>query len=220
MIPQIVDVSGPVAVIGGAKVDREVLKILQTLTDSFVAADGGANVLQGAGVQPIRVFGDLDSISDEARQEFAPHLVHIAEQDTTDLEKVVARVRAPVLVGAGFLGGRLDHTFAALNVLVRHPQVPLVLVDVVDCCFACPSEGLSLALPIGTPIAILPMGEAVVTTRGLAWDMDQAALRPAGMVSSSNRTAAAEVSIAVDGPAIITLPFAHLPDAIAAVRAG
>ncbi len=220
MIAPIVSSDGPVALVGGAHVAPEILNILQTLTNVFVAADGGANILHAAGLHPSKVIGDFDSLSDAARQDFAPQLVHIAEQDTTDLEKVVQRVCAPVLIGAGFLGGRLDHTLAALNVMVRRSEAPLILVDEVDCCLRCPDGGARFQLPEGTPLSVLPMGDAIATSRGLQWDMDELQLRPAGVVSSSNKTALPDVTIQVAGPAIITLPSHHLADAIAAVRAG
>ncbi|MEL6570690.1 MAG: thiamine diphosphokinase [Pseudomonadota bacterium] len=219
MMTPIVDVTQPVALVGGAEVAPKVLNILQTLTDVVIAADGGADHLVAFGPNPSKVIGDLDSISEAARQKFASQLVHVRDQDSTDLEKVLQRVKAPVLIGAGFLGGRLDHTFAALSAVVRYPAQPLVLIDEVDCCFRCPDAGVVFALPIGTALSVLPMDSIQATTEGLQWDMKGLALKPAGAVSSSNRTAAAEVHIAVTGPAIITLPLAQLPHAIDAVRA-
>lgn len=209
-----------IALVGGAEIAPEVLNILQTLTDTFVAADGGANTMDAAGLYPTKVIGDFDSLSDASRQKFAPQLLHIAEQDSTDLEKVITRVAAPVIVAAGFLGGRLDHTLAALNVLVRFPEVPLILLDHVDCCFCCRAGGMTLQVPPDIPLSVLPMDQIVATTQGLVWDMDRMPLHPAGMVSSSNRSAAEVVSINVTGPAIVTLPADHLSAAIAAVRAG
>lgn len=216
----IVDVTQPVALVGGAQFAPEVFNILRTLTDIFVAADGGADHLRALKVHPTKVIGDLDSLSDQARQEFASQLVRVVEQDTTDLEKVVSRVAAPVLLGAGFIGGRLDHTLASLNVMARYAAKPLVFFSATDCCFRCPDAGVVLELPVGTLLSVLPMDDLRATSQGLQWDMDGLALHPAGVVSSSNRTAAPQVSISVTGPAIITLPLAQWAHAIDAVRAG
>ena len=210
----------PVALVGGAEFDPEILNILQRLTDVFIAADGGADHLVRAGITPRQVIGDMDSISARARQDFAHLLVPLDAEDTTDLEKVLARVEAPVILGAGFLGGRLDHTMAALNVLARFSDKPLILLSETDCCLRCPDAGLALSLPVGTAFAVLPMDAVTATSSGLHWDMDAMALHPAGFVSSSNRTAAPEVRLHVTGPAIVTLPVAQLSAAIAAVRAG
>lgn len=220
MTAPIVSSADPIALIGGAQVAPEILNILQTLTEVFVAADGGANTLHAAGVHPSKVIGDFDSISDAVRQDFAPVLLHVAEQDSTDLEKVISRVAAPVLIGAGFLGGRLDHTMAALSVMARYAAVRLILIDETDCCFRCPPGGATVSVPVETPLSVLPMDAIEATTRGLKWDMDGMALHPAGRVSSSNRAAAETVTIQATGPAIITLPVQQLPAAIAAVRAG
>lgn len=216
----IVDATKPVALVGGAEVAPKTIKILQTLTDIFVAADGGAEHLRAYQTSPEAIIGDLDSISPATRQAFAPQLVRIAEEDTTDLEKVVSRVAAPVLVGAGFLGGRLDHSFAALNVLARFADKPLILLSEQDCCFRCPDAGLQIRLPVGTPFAVLPMDDLHATSRGLQWEMDNLALHPSGFVSSSNRTVAADVKVTVTGPALVTLPVAQLAAVIAAVRVG
>jgi thiamine pyrophosphokinase len=218
MTQMIVDATYPIAVVGGAQLGPQHLNILQTLTQIFVAADSGADHLRVAGIIPKAVIGDFDSLSSQSRKAFAPQLVHITEQDTTDLEKTLARVSAPVLVGAGFLGGRLDHSFASLNALARYADVPLILLSDDECCFRGPNNPWVITLPIGTDFAILPMSDVVATTDGLTWDMDQMALSPVGRVSSSNTTAVTTVRIHLDGAAIVTLPLAHLAAAIDVVR--
>lgn len=216
----IVNEIGPIALVGGAQLASEHLNILQTLTDIFVAADSGADHLYEKGISPQLVVGDFDSISAKARQSFAPQLAHNPDQDTTDLEKALSRCRAPVIIGAGFLGGRIDHSFASFCVLAKNAAIPLILLSDGECCFRCPDAGAQLDLPVGTPCAVLPMADIKATTRGLRWDMDEMPLKPAGFVSSSNETKAGQVAISVTGPAIITVPLAHLPAAIDVVRAG
>lgn len=220
MNDRIVDVTVPIALVGGSDLAPELLNILQSITEFFVAVDGGVDHLRDFGLRPAAIFGDLDSISDDSRIEFAPQLIHITEEDTTDLEKAIARIAAPVIVGAGFLGGRLDHSFAALSVLARFADSPLILVSPTNCCFRCPDAGVTLDLPLGTLIAVLPMDSIRCTSDGLRWDMADTALHPAGFVSSSNQTEKPTVHIKVTGPAIITLPVAQLATAIAAVRVG
>ena len=75
------------------------------------------------------VIGDLDSLRDIAALERAGVPVHrLEEQETTDLEKCLYSVEAPLFVGLGFLGGRIDHHLAAMNALVKFARVPVVLV--------------------------------------------------------------------------------------------
>ncbi|MEO9863673.1 MAG: thiamine diphosphokinase [Yoonia sp.] len=219
MTELIVDAAEPIALIGGADLGPEHLNILQTLTQTFVAADSGADHLRRAGIIPKAVIGDFDSLSAAARTEFAPQLHHLLEQDTTDLEKALSCVSAPVLIGAGFLGGRLDHSFASFNALARSSRKRLILLSDTECCFLSPSTQWDIELPEGTPFAILPMTDVRATTNGLVWDMDDMALSPVGRVSSSNKTKAPIVTVRVTGAAIVTLPIGMLQAATAVVRA-
>lgn len=216
----IVDCPDILGLVGGAQIAGEHVNILKMHAKIFVAADSGADHLLGYGITPSAVIGDFDSVSPAARETYAPYLVHVAEQDSTDLEKALHRITAPVILGAGFLGGRLDHSFASLSVLARYRDVPLILLSAENCCFRAPEGPWDIALPVGTDFAVLPMSETVVRSEGLQWDMDQIRLSPVGMVSSSNKTAASVVRLEIQGDALITLPLDHLPAAIGVVRAG
>ncbi|MFT4915989.1 MAG: thiamine pyrophosphokinase [Yoonia sp.] len=81
-----------------------------------------------------------------------------------------------------------------------------------------PNETWSIDLPVGTPFAVLPMVDTIVTTRGLEWDMDEMRLSPVGRVSSSNRTELNHVSLQIKGVAIVTLPLSQLAAALNVVR--
>ena len=78
----IVDDPKAIAIVGGAQLAPEHLNILQTLTETFVAADSGADHLLAARITPKAVIGDFDSLSVQSRLEFGPYLTHITEQDT------------------------------------------------------------------------------------------------------------------------------------------
>ena len=90
------------------------------------------------------------------------------EQDSTDLEKCLYSVEAPLFIGLGFLGGRIDHHLAAMSALVKFPGKPVVLIGGEDLCFLCPRE-LELELPAGTRVSLYPMGPARgLVSRGCA----------------------------------------------------
>ena len=214
----IVHVSEPVTLAGGADFSVDHLNISLRSAPHLVCADGGANAVLASGHTPVAVIGDLDSLSPEARAAFADRLHAIDDPDTTDFEKVVDRTDAPLLLALGFLGGRLDHTPATLNAMARRPRRPLVLLGPEDVVFLAAPD-TRLALPTGTPIALLPLGEAQLTTTGLRWNLTEARLAPDGKISSSNETAEPEVRIICDGPVAITLPPEHLGVATAAVLA-
>lgn len=218
MLGPIVATKNSIVLVGGAALEPEDLNISPRISPIFVAVDGGADHLLAASLMPEAVIGDLDSLSDAARDQFADRLHRVAEQDTTDFEKALSRVQAPVIIALGFMGGRLDHQMAVLNVVMRHRDKAIVLVGPDDVVFVAPSKTV-LWVPSGTRIALLPLGDARVETHGLKWDLMDAALHVAGAISSSNETLADQVTIHAMGQLLITLPKAHLTDAIAAVRA-
>jgi thiamine pyrophosphokinase len=165
------------------------------------------------------VVGDLDSLSDHARATFGDRLHHIAEQSTTDFEKTLNRIDAPMIIAVGFTGGRMDHVLAVLNVLARHVSRAVVLLDEVDLCFAAASGETRIAPPIGTRMSLMPLAACNVTATGLRWPFADQDMHPARFISSSNEVAG-PVTVQTDGPLLITLPAAHLQIALKAAARG
>ncbi len=217
MFDLIVHETAPFTLLGGADVSPTVLNICLSRAQKIVAADGGADVALSAGLTPLAVIGDLDSLSHAARAAFRDQLHQIDDKDTTDFEKVLQSVQAPLMLAAGFLGGRLDHTFSVLNTLTRYPDKRVILVDETDVVVLL-TKPVTLNCPVGTRIALLPMQTAKVTTTGLEWNLDDARMDPTGLVSSSNAVAAPQVTITPAGPVLLTLPLAELDAVIAAVH--
>lgn len=214
----IVHGSAPVALIGGAQVDPELIKTVLQFSTVLVAADGGADAALALGETPVAVIGDLDSLTNKARAAFSKRLYHVTEQETTDFEKALVRIECNDIVAVGFLGGRLDHTMSVLNVLARHRNRRVILVSDHDVCFLAPAH-VRLSLTPGCRIGLLPLDAAKVTTNGLRWDILGADYHPVGAISVSNEVAEAEVSICVQGPVLVTLPVGQLAAVIDAVHA-
>ncbi len=218
MIDLIAHEGAPLTLLGGADVSPSVLKICLNRAEGCVAADGGADTALAAGLHPLAVIGDLDSISPDARKAFSAVLCPVDDPDTTDFEKVLQRIKAPLFLAAGFLGGRLDHTLSVLNTLARYPEQPVILLseDDVVVLLTTPTR---LSLNIGDRIAVLPLDHAVVRTTGLRWELEDMAMHPAGKISSSNEVAARAVTITPRGPVLLTLPLSALDAVIDAVHA-
>ncbi|WP_439116588.1 thiamine diphosphokinase [Paracoccus liaowanqingii] len=194
-----------VTVIGGGAVAAVDLDQALAVAPLLVAADGGADRALSLGRRPDWVIGDLDSLSDAARDLVpAGRLLEVAEQDSTDFTKCLDRIAAPLIVAVGFAGLRLDHTLAALTALVQ-PGAPLVVMlapdDVV---LACPPR-LELPLRAGTRVSLFPMGPARGTSRGLEWPIDGIDLAPGGRVGTSNR-ALGPVALQIEGQVLLMLP--------------
>jgi len=208
----------PVTLVGGADIASDDLNISLKVAPVLVAADGGANVLAALGLWPQAVIGDLDSISQAAKDAFGDVLHRVEDQNSTDFEKALTRIAAPLIMAVGFTGARLDHMLSVLNVMARHRDRRVILLGSDDVAFLAPEPAWRLAVPPGTRLSLMPLGDAEVKTEGLQWDIADH-LHPAAMTSPSNATIAPVVTVQSKGPVLVVLPKAQLADAIAAVRA-
>src|SRR5674476_421694 len=78
----------------------------------IVCCDGSASSLILAGMEPVAIVGDMDSLSDDLANRFADRIFRDENQDTNDLTKVVEwcrenNFRDIIIVGA--TGKREDH---------------------------------------------------------------------------------------------------------------
>ncbi|WP_324754886.1 thiamine diphosphokinase [Roseovarius sp. Pro17] len=205
---------GPVVLIGGAELDHHVLRMAVDLGDVVVAADGGAATALAHGITPQAVIGDFDSIPDNVRAALPPDILHeVAEQDSTDFEKCLTRIDAPLIVGAGFSGARVDHQLAVCNVLVRWPARRCVLIGTDDLLFLAPPT-MALDLPDGCRVSLFPMGAVEGRSEGLNWPIDGLTLTPDGQIGTSN-FAVGPVQLTVTAPKLLAiLPVEHLEQVV------
>ena len=204
--------SDPVTLVGGGPVGPHQLEEALRLAPEAVAADGGGNLALPGGQRFLAVIGDMDSLRDPAALADAGVALHpIAEQDSTDLEKCLYSVEAPLFLGLGFLGGRLDHQLAAMSALARHPAQQVVLLGGEDICFLCP-PALELDLAAGTRVSLFPMGPvAGLRSEGLRWSVAGLDFAPCGRIGTSNEALGGPMRIAFDAPGmLVILPSSSL----------
>jgi len=218
MEPRFAPFSDNVTLLGGGDLIPGIVAELLTLAPNLVACDGAAARALDLGHVPDRVIGDLDSLDPVTRAALDPATVwEIAEQDSTDFDKALRTTEAPLILGAGFMGRRLDHELACYNALVRRPESRCILVGAHDICFHAPGS-VRLGLVAGTRVSLFPMAAVTVTAVGLEWPLDRLALAPWGRVGTSNRAAAEQVEIDPEGPGLLViLPRAALGAAMAAL---
>lgn len=209
-----------VTLLGGGELTAATVSELLTLAPNLVACDGAAGRALALGLTPDRVVGDLDSLDPATRAALDPASIHeISEQDSTDFEKALRSTEAPLILGAGFMGRRLDHELACYNALVRYPAKRCILVGEHDICFHAPAR-LRMALVAGTRVSLFPMAEVTVAMSGLVWSFEAITLAPWGRVGTSNAAAAPQVEIVSDRPGLLViLPRAALGAAITAITA-
>ena len=194
------------------------------IAPTLVAADGGANFCIAAGFRPDAVIGDFDSVDGCHADALSDSiLIRIAEQETTDLEKCLYSLRAPLVIGCGFLGERTDHALAAMSALLRYRDQRAILLGEGDLVFHWP-ESLELELPSGMPVSFFPLAPLRgVASEGLEWPVAGIDFAPGARIGTSNRATGGRMQAAFDGPGMLAvLPFAALDAAVAALstRAG
>jgi len=180
------------------------------MAPTLVAADGGANVALGAGRVPDCVIGDLDSLSPEARALLPAGRLHlIADQATTDFEKCLMRIAAPLILAIGFTGARIDHELAVWNVLARLGAHRCIVIGQEDVVLLAP-ERLRLDLAPGTRVSLFPMSPVRAESTGLRWPVDGLAFAPDGVLGTSNEATGPVELRVLEGRLLLILPRACL----------
>lgn len=217
---QTVEFYEPVTLLGGGEVTPADLHHALGLACRLVAVDGGANMALAEGVMPDLVIGDFDSVTGATLAAIpADRQIRVAEQSTTDFEKCLMRLRAPFLLGLGFLGPRVDHTLAVFNALIGYADALCLLAGAGDLVFAAPPR-LRLNLPIGTRFSLFPMAPCRGSSLGLRWPIVGLNFAPGGVIGTSNEVSGpVELTFEAAGMLVI-LPVETLAPVLTALRSG
>jgi thiamine pyrophosphokinase len=209
-----------VTLAGGGPFSARDLKLALARAPLAVAADGGADRLLKLGVMPEAVIGDMDSLSTEARARIPPSRQHlVAEQMTTDFDKALRSIKAPLVLALGFAGARLDHGLAAMATLVARAERACILIGPKDLAFAAPAR-LELELAPGEPLSLFPLAQVTGVSEGLEWPIAGISFAPDGMIGTSNRVTARRVVLEFDQRGmLVILPRRRLDAAITALLA-
>jgi thiamine pyrophosphokinase len=206
----------PIVVVGAGHVSGDDLALIRRLGHPVVAADGGALACVAAGILPEAVIGDFDSVGDLGAAIPAERLHRVTEQETTDFDKCLRSVEAPLVLAFGVTAPRLDHTLAVCTTLVQRAEVPAVVVGEADLLFHAPPR-LELDLPAGSRLSLFPMAHVTGRSLGLRWPIDGIGFSPAGRIGTSNEVSG-PVQLAFDGPGMIVItPRAALGSVSAAL---
>jgi len=192
----------PVTLVGPARVRKKDFDLAISRGEAVVAADGGAQNAMDLGRLPDLVIGDFDSFEPAGRLP-AERLLRIDDQDTTDFEKCLERISAPLVIAVGFLGRRIDHSLAVLSALAAHEPGRCLLVGGHDVVVHCPAR-LALDLPPASRVSLFPMVPLTARSEGLEWPVGGIDFAPAGRIGTSNRVTGAVV-IEPAGPGMLLI---------------
>ena len=147
---------------------------------------------------------DFDQLADDIRH------IKRSGQDDTDFEKSLDLISAPLILGIGFLGGRFDHSLAALDALSRLPHDrPVLLVGGDDVLLRLRGD-FEMILPLASRFSVWPLGtQHFLRSHGLEWPLDDVTMVFSKRTGTSNRVNGAPVSIAAgagDGY-VVMAPF-------------
>lgn len=209
----IVSSDAPITVVGGAEATPQDLHKALSLAPICVAADGGALLAQREGVPMAAVIGDFDSIPTTVTDTMPLHLLHrIEEQMSTDFEKVLMRVKTPLIIGVGFLGGRLDHELAALHSLLAFAHQPCILLGPEQIVFHAPPV-IDVPTTTGDLVSLFPMGQVRGRSDGLAWPIEGLDFAPGRKIGTSN-AATGPMRLEMEGPGMLVIVPARLIRAV------
>jgi thiamine pyrophosphokinase len=203
-----------ITLVGAGEVSDAAFNLSQTRAKIFVGADGGGDEVLRRGADLHAVIGDLDSLSSSAKAAIpSENLLYVAEQDSTDFEKALTRIEAPLIYALGFTGARLDHELAAFHGLVRFPSKRIVLIGSEDIIVHVPAR-LQISLPSETRVSLFPMDGVRVGIEGLKWSFAAIDLHPARRIGTSNRALGGAVELCTDRPGCLLIVPLEAVDAV------
>jgi len=192
----LIHADGPVILIGNGVVDAQQLRHHHGQYP-IIAVDGGANLAQELGLTPAWAIGDFDSANPDALQA-ARRRLQIKDQKSTDLEKALAALSAPLVLAFGFLGKRFDHSLAALHAMAgARPEMRVVMISPEDALVFCRGD-FHAVLPPSIRLSIWPVQRhRFSTSQGLLYPLDHLTLGAGLALGTSNQVIDGDHDISV-----------------------
>lgn len=207
----IIEQNYPIGLVGGGEIHEGDFSDSSQFVQEYVAADGGAGAILDQNLIPCALIGDFDSVSEDVLGRIPKERIHqIREQDSTDFEKCLSMIEAPLIVGLGFLGARVDHELAVFAALCQFAEKRVCLLGKEDFVFLCPPK-IVLPLASAERVSLFPVAPCQAKSEGLQWPLDGLPLGPLMQIATSN-AALGTVTITVDEPVLLViLPRALFP---------
>ena len=179
----------PVVLVGGGRIAWEQLHLIRDHSYPMIGVDSGANELRTNDIIADAVIGDFDSITDLATFPQTMETIKVSEQQTTDFEKALYTIDAPLFICFGFWGDRLDHCLSALHVLTKYRgQKRVLLIDQADL-IVTSQKKLEMEIGIKSRFSIYPLKTTnFLTSSGFLYPLDGLTVEAGKLMSTSNET--------------------------------
>ena len=174
----------------GQKENKTFIKSLAKESDFILALDGGADTALKAGIMPNLVIGDLDSISEKAKNKIGTEkLLKVARQDNTDLEKGLDFARyfkVPNITIICAQGGRLDFTLSNFSSVFNYIDKAEIVFKTSTCDIYPLKKSSKFECKKESKVSLVPMGTTKnLTLKDLKYTLENATFK-IGQTAVSN----------------------------------
>ena len=198
----------------GARPEHPAARAALLSAARLVCCDGALAKARALGREPDLVVGDGDSLTEEEKASLGARFVHIAEQETNDLDKAFrtacARYGAAGIVILGAGGLREDHflgnVFRLPGFAEQAPDVAMVTDAGV---FTVVRGARTCTCRPGEPVSVFaPDPAAQAASEGLEWPLDGVPLDELWK-ATLNRTTGTSFTLRCDRPLLVYRPHAE-----------
>ena len=186
-------------------------QITLCIGDIIIAADGGYDSLVRHGYTPDVIIGDFDSVRAKIPEGIRT-VFHPKEKDETDMMLAYSegvRLGYTEFVMLGATGGRLDHTYANLSLLLyaKERGHNVTVIDGGGVIICLKDESVTLAGNAGENFSVFAIGGAAngVTIAGSKYEVTDVTLTPSFPIGVSNEFTGNDVRISVGEGALLVI---------------
>ncbi|MGL4347453.1 MAG: thiamine diphosphokinase [Chitinophagaceae bacterium] len=123
ILPQIYDLKHDVVIVANGQFPKNpFLQNLIKQAKKIIVCDGALHHLQKKNIEPDFIIGDCDSIRNNLQKKYHHKIIHLAEQDSNDLNKALCLAKEKNLnhiLILGATGLREDHTLGNISILAK-----------------------------------------------------------------------------------------------------
>lgn len=145
---------------------------------TLICCDGAVNKLQlYTDKLPDFVIGDLDSVDESLKEKLSNRIIHVTEQETNDMTKsllfAVNELKTKDITFLGISGGREDHFFSNISLLVEYAAVASEIIAVTDTGYLRVVRNTdSIETHKGQQISIFNFSHTPITATNLKWQVN------------------------------------------------